>query len=200
MCAALIKAFMSLLGPDVLGWISTESNLYILLDFVYDAGFYFLPIYVGYTAAKKLNTSIPIGMFLGGILIAPDLIVLQGAQFDVYGIPCLVGSYANSLLPILLSVWVMSYIHKYVLKYMPTVLSSAFTPLLTVLITLPLMLCCLAPIGAYGAEVIVSIIDFSGSFMGGIPGLIIFCALWEYVIMTGMHVAPMVLAISLFDY
>ena len=44
--AAMFKTLLSILGPDLLGLFSVESDIYKLLDFVYDAGFYFPPIYL----------------------------------------------------------------------------------------------------------------------------------------------------------
>ena len=143
MAAAMFKTVSTIFGSTMLGWIADGSNLAILLDFVYDAGFYFFPIYLGYTAAKRLNTSIPLGMFLGGILIAPGFTALAGTDvsFSVFGIPCAVNSYSSSVVPIILSVWVMSYIFKFIDKHIPNAFSTVFTPFLTAVIMLPVMLC-----------------------------------------------------------
>ena len=51
--AAMFKTVLVVLGPDMLNLIGVESDAYILLDFVYDAFFYFLPVFLGYTAAKN---------------------------------------------------------------------------------------------------------------------------------------------------
>ena len=124
MAAAMFKTIATIFGGEMLGLIPDGSDLAILLELVYNAGFYFFPVYLGYTAAKNLNTSIPIGMFLGGILIAPGLIELatEGTPFSVYGIPCSVYNYSSSVIPIILSVWVMSYVHRFIDKYMPNAL------------------------------------------------------------------------------
>ena len=63
-------------GPDLLGLYSMESNLYILFDFLYDAAFYFMPIPVGYNAAKQLGINGMLGSFIGSILMVPDFAVL----------------------------------------------------------------------------------------------------------------------------
>lgn len=39
MAAGMFKTMMAILGPDFLKVISAESHMYILLDFLYDAGF-----------------------------------------------------------------------------------------------------------------------------------------------------------------
>ena len=49
--AAMFKTILAIIGPDMLKLITAESDLYRLLDFVYDAGFYFLPIYLGFTSS-----------------------------------------------------------------------------------------------------------------------------------------------------
>lgn len=60
--AAMFKTLLSILGPDMLKLFRAESDLYKLFDFVYDAGFYFLPIFIGYTAASKIGASPILGM------------------------------------------------------------------------------------------------------------------------------------------
>ncbi len=99
--AAMFKTVLSILGPDLLGVFSAESDIYKLLDFVYDAGFYFLPIFIGYTAANKIGASPILGMFMGGILLAPDFMAMAaaGEPFTVFGIPCMLNDYSQSVLP-----------------------------------------------------------------------------------------------------
>lgn len=125
MAAGLFKTLMAILGPDFLKLISETSDLYILLDFLYNAAFYFLPIFVGFNAAKKLGVNPMLGAYMGGILIVPDLIAIvnAGNPFTVLGIPMALNDYSQSLLPIVLSVWVLSYVSKFVAKVIPDVLS-----------------------------------------------------------------------------
>ena len=53
MCAGLFKTIGVILGPTMAGVISETSDIYILMNMLYDAAFYFLPIYLGYNAAKN---------------------------------------------------------------------------------------------------------------------------------------------------
>jgi PTS system beta-glucosides-specific IIC component len=53
-CAGMIKMFLMLLGPSLIGLLSEKSGTYQVLNFVGDAGFYFLPVFLGYTSAKKI--------------------------------------------------------------------------------------------------------------------------------------------------
>ena len=187
MAAALFKTLLSVLGSSFLGVLSTESDLYVLLDFVYDAGFYFIPIYLGYTAAKKIGASPVLGMFMGGILIAPDFVALAGTSFSVFGIPTTAYSYGQTVLPILLSVAALYYVEKFFKKYMPDTLSTIFTPFLTIVVMLPVSLCLLAPLGNYcGTAVSTILMAFSN--VAGPLGPVAIGILWEFLVMTGMHV------------
>lgn len=197
MAAAMFKTLLAILGSDMLGLISSDSNLAILFDFVYDAGFYFFPVYLGYTAAKKLNTSIPLGMFLGGILIAPDFVALAGSDvsFSVYGIPCAVNSYSSTIVPILLSVWIMSYVYKFFAKYVPTVISTIFTPFCTIAVMLPVSLCVMAPLGNFIGQYLASFMNWFSSVGGGLA-VGVMGAAYCFLVMTGMHGPIVLMAIA----
>ena len=51
MAAAMFKTIATIFGGEMLGLIPDGSDLAILLELVYNAGFYFFPVYLGYTAA-----------------------------------------------------------------------------------------------------------------------------------------------------
>lgn len=196
--AAMFKTVLAVIGPDMLKLVSEKSDLYVLLNFVYNAGFYFLPIYVGYTAAQKIGVTPVLGMFMGGILIEPDFVALAAAHkaFTVYGIPTSVNDYSQSVLPILLSVWVMSYIEKFIKKHMPDSLTTIFTPFLTMFIMVPISLCLLAPAGAFLGKYIGEGLIIFGNH-GGFIAVAVIAALWEFLVMSGMHLVLIVTAITI---
>lgn len=184
--AAMFKTVQAILGPQMLGLITEESNLYQLLGFAYDAGFYFMPIYLGYTASKKLGVTPVIGMLLGGILISPNFVALAGESFDVYGIPCTVYDYSQTVLPILLSVWVLSYVERFFKRVIPDVLSTALTPFLSLAVMLPVSLCLLAPLGNYCSGALSNLVLAFNS-VGGFLAIAVITAVWEFIVMSGMH-------------
>ena len=193
--AAMFKTVQVIIGPDMLGLVSEDSDLYTLFGFVYNAGFYFFPIYLGFTAAKKLGASTVLGMFMGGILIAPEFIALatSGESFTVYGIPCMTGDYSQTVLPIILSVWVMSYVERFFNKYIPTSLRTIFSPFLTMAVMVPVSLCALAPLGNFlGVYIGAGLVAFGG--VGGFIAVAVIAALWEYLVMSGMH---LILAVTM---
>lgn len=189
--ASLFKTIAAIIGPDMLGLVDAKDDLYVLFSFVGDAGFYFFPIMIGYTASKRFGCNPILGMFLGAIMLHPTFVALaQGEEaFTVYGIPCHVQNYSSSIIPILLSVFVFSYIERFFNKNIPEALSAVFAPTLAVAVMLPIMLCVLGPIGSIVGEYISTGLITLGD-MGGIMtilAMMLIAALWEYIVMAGMH-------------
>lgn len=184
--AGFIKIIV-LLG-EVTGLLPSGSPTHTVLTFVGDAGFYFLPIFVGATAAKKFGANIGLGMLVGAIFIHPTFIqaIADGVSLNVYGIPVYQTSYTSTIFPVLLTVAVMAPIEKFIAKHSPDTLRSILEPLLTLLIILPLALCALGPIGAflgtYLSSAIIWLYETTGFF-----GVAVLSALIPLLVMTGMH-------------
>lgn len=195
--AGLVKLIVAVIGPSMLNVVSETSDLMRLLTFVGDAGFYFFPIYVAYAAAKKFQVSIPMALFIAGVLLHPTLIeiVNTGEAFTVYGIPMYLTTYSSNFVSMILIVWIMSYVEKGLNKVIPDALRALLFPLLTLLIMLPIALCILGPIGAILgqgiADALVSLHALVGPFSIAIIG-----ACWPLLIVTGMHQALIAIALS----
>lgn len=190
LAGGLVKVLIVLLGPSILGVLSETSNTYALLTIFGDAAFYFLPFLLAYTAARKLNTSIPLAMTLAGVLVHPDLIALLGAGEAVtfLKLPVYAGSYSSSVIPILLAVILLKYVERLVDKITPEWSKNFLKPLLILVITAPITLIALAPLG----QVIGDGLAFVMSFVyNAFPPLAlgIFGALMPLIVMTGMHYA-----------
>ena len=191
MAAAMFKTAASVLGPGMANVLAEDSDLYILLSFVGDAGFYFFPIAVGYTSSKVFGVTPMLGMFLGGILIHPSFVAIAeaGKAFTVYGIPARALNYSATILPIILSNWAMSYVEKAMNRIIPEALRTVFAPFLTIAIILPISLLVLAPAGSVLGEALCNLLISLGS-KGGIVTVLtiaVLAALWEFIIMGGLH-------------
>jgi beta-glucoside PTS system EIICBA component len=200
MAASLFKLLAAVLGPSMLNVVSNTSDIYTLFTFVGDAGFYFFPIIVGYTAAKKFGVTPVVAMFLGGIMIHPTFIDMatKGKHFSVYGIPVKPENYTETILPIILSVWVMSYIEKYVKKIMPSTLKTIFAPAITILIMLPISLGLLGPAGSFvGNYICNGLLGING--WAAFIGIALVGAFWELLVMSGMHIVMVSTLILVFS-
>lgn len=198
---SFISVIATLLGPTMLNVLSDTSNLYILFTFVGNAGFYFLPIYMGMSAARRFGSSPMLGMLIGAIMLHPTLIeiVNSGTPFSVYGIPMTLVSYGSTTIPAFLSVWIMSYIEKFVTKHCPDSLKMLLVPLVTILIMLPITLCIMGPLGTLIGNGLAEVVLYLSSF-GQIAYIIIgviIGAVFIFAIVFGMHVPLFMIAVTL---
>ena len=204
MAAGLFKCIGTLIGPQVFNLVGETDPTYLLFyTYLFDAGMYLLPVYLGYTAAKNLGASPVLGMFCGGILICPDIVDLvnNGAStLTVYGIDAPLQNYQQTVLPILLSVAALYWVEKFFKKIVPDVLSTIFTPFLTMVVMVPVMFIVLAPIGnELGNLLSTFLFGFAGN--GGIGyyiGMAIVGGFWQLFVLTGMHIAVIMPALATF--
>lgn len=196
MAAAMFKTLAVVLGPDMLKVITADSDIYILFGFLHEACFYYMPIMIGYSACKKLNINPILGLYLGAVLLSPTFIGMIGTveKFTVFGIEAPLTNYSSSIVPMLIAVWVMSLVYKFFKKYIPEALAAVFVPFLTILVMAPLMLCFIAPLGNRIANLISGTL-ISLASNGGFIGVAIIAAIWEYLVMTGMHTPVVMFAI-----
>lgn len=193
--SGLLKAIVLILQQ--LQIVSANSPTCLTLSFIADAGFYFMPVIVGSFAAKKFNTNIALGAMLGGVLIHPNFVasINEGVEMSIFGIPIYSAGYSSTVIPIILSVWVMSYVQKYISKYSPKSLRSIIEPVLTILVMAPLMLCVLAPLGAMMSSSFASALTwFCETF--GVVAIALFSALVPWIVMMGMHIGVVPISIA----
>ncbi len=197
MGAGFFKMFYAILGPDLLNLMANESQFMQTLYIVGNAGFYFMPLFIAWGAAKKLNTSIPMALLLSTLLVDPNIIniVTTGEPFSIYGlIPMQLNNYTQSVLPILLTVWVLSYVFKFFDKHVPKSIKIIGVPFCTVVVMLPLMFCALAPVGNWIGMILSGF--FSGLYnIAGPLAIALIAAFWPFMVATGMHIAVVQIAL-----
>lgn len=194
LAAGLFKTIGVVLGPTMLGVMAADSDLVRFMDMIYNAAFYFIPIYLGFNASRQIGLTPILGAFLGGMLIEPTFVSLaaEGTPLSVYGfLPCVPGAYAQTVLPILLTIPVAYAIERIMRKHLPDALQTVFSPFLTLGITLPVSLCLLAPMGSWLGNGLADVFEFLGT-SGGIISIIsggLLAAAWVPMVITGMHMA-----------
>ena len=70
--SGMIKAMLALLSAC--GWLSPKDGTYIILSALSDALFYFFPVVLGWSAAKRFGLKEIYGMTLGAFLVYPTLV------------------------------------------------------------------------------------------------------------------------------
>jgi len=145
--AGMIKALLAIL--KLTGVISETSSTYQLLNIIADAAFFFLPVLLAYGAALKFECNPILAMTLAGVLLHPGIgqMLATGKAVDFAGINVLLSDYAGSVLPIILTVWLMSWVERFAEKVSPSIIKFFVKPMLILLITAPLALVIVGPAG-----------------------------------------------------
>lgn len=184
--AGMIKALLSIL--TLFNLIDKSGNLYYFLNFIADSSYYFLPIFLAATAAKKFNCNMHMAMLMGAILLHPNFIALKetGDFVKVLGVPVKMVTYSSSVIPIILIVFVLSYIEKFVEKITPSMIKFIAKPLLTILIMTPISLVALGPLGGFIGDALVNVLLSIESIAPWILPTVI-GAFMPFLVMTGMH-------------
>ncbi|MGM3176029.1 beta-glucoside-specific PTS transporter subunit IIABC [Dickeya lacustris] len=145
--AGMIKALLAIL--KLTGLISATSSTYQLLNIVADAAFFFLPVLLAYGASLKFECNPILAMTLAGVLLHPGIgqMLAAGKAVDFVGIHVLLSDYSGSVLPIILTVWLMSWVERFAEKVSPSIIKFFVKPMLVLLITAPLALVVVGPLG-----------------------------------------------------
>ena len=182
--AGMIKAVLAIL--TLTGILSSDSQTYYLLNTIADAAFFFMPVLLAYGSSIKFECSPILAMTIAGVLLHPNLSSLLASGEAVYfiGIPVRLTDYAGSVLPIIITVWVMSYIEIFAEKVSPSIIKFFTKPLIILLITAPLALIVVGPFGTYLNDLVAAGAEFIN---GKAPWLIplLMGALQPLLIVTG---------------
>lgn len=189
----LLKGLLVLF--TALNWLAPDNGIYIVLNLVGDAPFYFLPILLAASSAKRFNVNLALALTLGFSLMYPTII--DGAAMIADGGPTGLSflgltlpfiNYSGAVLPPILGVWLMSYIYRLFDKIVPGAVKIVFTPLLTFMIAIPLTLIAVAPLGNYIGEIMTVgarwLWENGGIFFGIAMG-----GLMPLLVMIGAHYA-----------
>ena len=183
--SGMIKALLAVL--KLFGWVDVDSQTYLYLSFLSDTVFYFLPVILAYSAAKRFKCSPYLAAVLGAALLHPSFSALNtGDPVAFFGIPVRMISYGSSVVPILLIVFAQSYVEKFAKKISPNAVKVFLVPLITLVITSLIGFTALGPLGNYIGEILAIGMNFINDKAGWlIP--VIMGTLCPLFIMTGMH-------------
>lgn len=189
LCACgMIKGLNTILS--FAGIYSSTSGLYTLIDAIGDSIFYFFPVIIGYTSAKKFKLTPFVGMVIGLALCYPTI---NGADLSIVGIQMNV-SYTSTVLPVILTVAVAAPMERLLNKYIPDVVKSFLTPMIVILLSTILGYMIIGPVAntvaGWLSDGVLSLYSISPVLAG-----IVFGGLWQVFVVFGVHITFIVLAI-----
>ena len=188
-----------------IGLYSDTSGGALVINAIGDALFTFLPLFLGYTAAKKFGLKQMIGLVIGGIMCHPAIqssalssmaepiytlfnntIFQSPVYMTFFGIPVISMDYTGTVIPVILAVYFASKCEKLFNKIVPDLVKFFFVPMLTLLVSLPIAFVIIGPIATFGStiisEVVFTVRDFSPLLAGAIVGFT-----WQILVIFGLH-------------
>ena len=201
----IIKGLLALF--DFIGLIPAASGTYQVWYAVADGFFYFLPIILGYTAAKKFKVNEFIGMAIGIALCYPAMVnstagtvlgtVFTGTAFEMsyyltfFGIPVIMpaSGYTSSVVPIILAVAIAAPLERWLKKVVPDVIKLFVVPFATLIVMVPLTYLLIGPIASILCSILSLIFNviYSIPVVGGIIGGVLIGAFWQVLVIFGLH-------------
>lgn len=189
----MFKAIVSLLTN--LHIMQATDSFIIVLSMIGDLIFYFFPFFLAVSAAKKFKVSEYMAVALAGAYMYPT--IMEGAanvattgatSLSFLGLPILFVNYKSTVIPIILSVWVLSLIYKRIDKLVPDSLKILLTSMIVLMIMVPLELIVLGPIGSYLGTYIAQFMDWFYN-VGGFVAAALLGGTRSLLTMMGMHYA-----------
>lgn len=185
--AGMIKGIVAILVA--LGWLSDTSSTYIILSAIGDGAFYFLPIILAISAARKLGSNMYIAAALAAGIMHPTITaLLANGDTTFVGIKVIAATYSSTVIPIILAIWIASYVEKAVDRVTHASLKLLIVPTVTLLIMVPLTLITVGPLGTVLGN------GLSGGISWLFDNMSIFASIliggtMSLLIITGMHYA-----------
>lgn len=186
----ILKGFLSLFS--YFGWMDTAGGTYTLLYALADSFFYFMPVLLGFTAAKKFKLPEMEGIIIGLVMVYPTLTSSSLAAMETFkfaGIPIIMpaaGDYTSSVIPVICAVAFAAFLERRIKKFIPDVIKTFVVPLITLGITIPLTFLVIGPIASGAAGLIgslcTSIANVSNLLLGVFIGFF-----WQILVMFGLH-------------
>ena len=202
MCAGgMIKGFNAMFLA--FGWLSASSGTYVILNAIGDSLFYFLPVILGISSAKKFGINTYLGATIGAALCYPSIVSMASSKtalFTVFkgtfleapvhmtflGIPVISMNYTTSVIPIIIAVWFASKVQKVARKIIPDVVKTFLVPFIVLLVTVPITFLVIGPVATWlgngVAEIVSAIYNFSPVIAGILMG-----AFWQVFVIFGVH-------------
>lgn len=188
--AGMLKAVLSLLVAFKL--VDTAASTYQVINFMADAAFYFLPVLLANSAAKKFGCNPYLAMMLGGMMLHPNFINMvtaskeSGEAIRLFFIPIYNASYSSSVIPIILSVWFMSLVEPLADRISPKPIKFFTKPLLTALVAGAAGLAVLGPVGYVIANWIAAGVTGLNTYVSWLVPMIL-GGVFPLLVMTGTH-------------
>ncbi len=173
--------------------LSTDNALFVLANLFSNTAYVFLPVLIGFSAAKVFGGNPFLGGVIGMIMVHPNLqnawTMSGGVEqylsvFGLYEVPFV--GYQGHVISVMIAVFVMCLIEKALHKKVPAMLDLFVTPLVSVFVTGFLTMTVIGPVFNAVESSIINGIQALIAIPFGI-GSLIMGALYAPTVVSGIH-------------
>ena len=172
------------------------SDLVDFINTIANAPFVFLPVLLGFSATRKFGGNPFLGASLGMLLVHPSLsdgwnyakTLMEGniKYWNVFGLEIEKVGYQGTVIPTIISAWVLATLEKNFRKFIPSYLDNLITPMFSLFIAGFLAFTVIGPFGREAGSLISAGLTWLYDTLGFFGGAI-FGTLYAPIVITGMH-------------
>ena len=183
-------------GHSVVAKYPEVSDLVDFINTIANAPFVFLPVLLGFSATRKFGGNPFLGAALGMLLVHPALAdgwnyaktLMEGniKYWNVLGLEIEKVGYQGTVIPTIISAWVLATLEKGFRKFVPSYLDNLVTPMFSLFIAGFLAFTVIGPFGREAGSLISSGLTWLYNSLGFVGGAI-FGTFYAPIVITGMH-------------
>jgi PTS system beta-glucosides-specific IIC component len=170
-------------------WITADSNFYMILNAMSDAVFYFLPVLIGFSAAKRMGGNAMLCAVIGGAIAYPSIIAAAGKGASIVTIAGMhfpFVSYTYSIFPMILGAFLATKLEKWLKQHVASYLQAIVVPMITIIVVTTITLLLTGPVITWLADGLANGIQALLSLNTAIFGAII-DGFYQVLVIFGLH-------------
>lgn len=193
--AGILKGIMLILATT--GVLSQDGDTYAVLNAMSDSLFYFLPIILADSCAKKFGANRYTAMVIAGVLLYPKLVALMSsnAALSFMGIPLKSTTYSSTVIPTIAACAMLAAVEKLLTKYLPDVIKGFAVPIISIFTVSLVTLAVFGPLGAVISDGLAAGYDFVHSLSPIAAGLVLGATI-QLMVLVGVHWSFILIAMN----
>lgn len=171
------------------GLITETGNAYLIVSAMADAVFYFLPILIGYNAARRLGGNPVLTAVIGGVIMYPTLLEAAENELVILSVGSLdfpYVSYTYSIFPMILAAWFVKITESWLKQWVPTYIQAIFIPIVVIGLVTAVTFLLTGPIITWVsfalADGLQVLLNWNSAIFGGI-----IAGLYQILVIFGLH-------------
>lgn len=193
--AAIVKAILSIC--TMTGCLAADSSTYAVLSAASNSIFYFLPIVLSVSMARKIGANPYLAAAVSASLLEPNFTALggNGEMSSFMGLPMVLMSYASTVFPAMLSTTLLFIVESLLKRVVYKDLQVVIVPTLCLLVVVPVTMLLVGPFGFYVGQALSNFVMWLMATMP-VPAGFILGSIWMFVVLFGLHwaIIPVLIA------